>query len=63
MKNRVQEIRWQKGWSQAQLARISNVSQAVISDIENKQIDPKASTILKLARALACTVEQLFFLN
>ena len=35
MHNRLQELRWEKDWSQTQLAMKSNVSHSTISLIEN----------------------------
>lgn len=61
MENRLQELRWQKNFSQAQLERISGVSKTVISRLEN---DRTASTSIenayKLAKALGVTIEDIF---
>lgn len=60
MENRLQKARWEKNWSQSQLARISKVPQSVICEIENNNRNPKLSTALKLASALSMAVESLF---
>lgn len=61
MKNKLQELRWKRNWSQNQLAIRSNVSQSVISSIENNQLDnPRIMTALKLAKALSVSVEDIF---
>ncbi len=60
MKNSVQEKRWEKNWSQAQLARICQVSQSTICDIESNKRIPSLETAMKLARALSTTVDELF---
>lgn len=61
MENRLQELRWQKNFSQAQLERISGVSKTVISRLEN---DRTASTSIenayKLAKALGVMIEDIF---
>ena len=62
MENKLQTARWEKNWTQAQLARISGVSQSVICEIENNRKDPRLSTALKLAHALSQSVESLFSL-
>ena len=62
MKNNLQKLRWEKNWSQLQLARESNVSRSVISDIENNNTVPSVFTALKLARALHVNVEDIFTL-
>lgn len=60
MKNFVQQMRWEKNWSQAQLARICQVSQSTICDIESERRTPSLDTAMKLARALSTTVDELF---
>lgn len=63
MKNRLQELRWNKGWSQSQLSRISGVSQSVISEIENDiEENPRVYTAIRLAHALSVSVEDIFIL-
>lgn len=63
MKNRVQELRWKKGWSQLQLARISGVAQSTICAIENQECVPNLHTAFKLAQALSVSIYFLFELN
>lgn len=61
MKNCLQELRWERDWSQAKLSIRSNVPQSVISSIENNQMEnPRVSTALKLAKALSVSVEDIF---
>lgn len=61
MKNRLQEMRWEKNWSQAQLALRSNVPRSTIGAIENNPLeDPHTSTAIKLAHALGVSVEDIF---
>ena len=63
MKNRLQELRWNKNWSQSQLSRISGVPQSVISKIENNPNEnPRVRTALLLAKALSISVEDIFAL-
>lgn len=63
MKNRLQEIRWEKNWSQNQLSIRSGVPQSVISIIENDMTEnPGVFTALRLSRALSVTVEDIFIL-
>lgn len=63
MKNRLQELRWNKGWSQSQLSRISGVPQSVISEIENDiEENPRVYTAIRLAHALSVSVEDIFIL-
>lgn len=63
MRNRLQELRWEKDWSQEQLSRRSGVSRKNISNIENGVTqDPSVYTALKLAKALSVLVEDIFTL-
>ena len=60
MKIHLQKIRWERDYSIEQLARISGVSSAQISRIENGLTTPTVDTICKLAKALGCDVCELF---
>lgn len=61
MYNRLQELRWEKDWSQTQLAMKSNVSHSTISLIENNPLEnPHVYTAIKLANALGVSVEDIF---
>lgn len=60
MKNRIQEMRWERNWSQEQLARISKLSRFTINRLENEQPDVRTSTSLKIAKAFKVPVTDLF---
>ena len=63
MKNRLQELRWSKGWTQTQLAQRSGVQQSDIAKIENNtKENPGVYTALRLAHALSVSVEDIFAL-
>ena len=47
MKNNLQEIRWEKNWSQKYLSMRSKVPQSVISEIENGNEIPNVLTALR----------------
>lgn len=59
-KNRVQEFRWKRGWSQEQLSRESGVPRSTIHAVENGVRVPSVHIALKLAAALSVTVDDLF---
>ena len=64
MKNRLQELRWEKDWSQEQLSRRSGVSRKTIEHIENgTTLSPSVYTAIKLAKALSVSVEDIFILG
>lgn len=62
MKNRLSEIRCNKGWTQAMLARRSGVARSTITEIENGNIvNPRINVAYKLCRALKVDVWDIFF--
>lgn len=64
MKNRLSEIRWRKGWSQAALARRSGVAKTTICEIENGNIsNPSVEIAYKLSKALNVDVWEIFYME
>lgn len=62
MKNRVQDYRWKRGWSEAQLAREAGVDRSIICKIENgKTRHPSLEVAFKIADALEVDVRELFY--
>jgi len=53
-------IRMELGWSQSELGKRSGVPRSSISAIEARRLVPSVTTAMQLARALGCTVEDLF---
>lgn len=62
MQNRVKDRRNEVGLSQDELAERANVPRSTISEIETGKRTPGVDIALSLARALVCTVEDLFSL-
>jgi putative transcriptional regulator len=60
--NRLREAREAKGWTQAELAGRIGVSRKTVNTVENGVFIPSTVVALKLAAALECRVEDLFFL-
>lgn len=60
---RMKEIRTAAGLTQAQLADRVGVSRKTINTVENRIFVPSTTLALKLAAALDCRVEDLFFLT
>jgi transcriptional regulator with XRE-family HTH domain len=59
---RIREKRKERKMSQEELAEKSGVSRVTISGLENGTVRATTSTtLLKLARALETTVDQIFF--
>ena len=61
--NRLKEERLRRGLTQAELARLVNVTRKTINTVENQVFIPSAMLALKLARELGVPVERLFFLT
>ncbi|MDM7266510.1 MAG: helix-turn-helix transcriptional regulator [Aquificaceae bacterium] len=58
--NRVREYRQRLGLSQEELSRITGIPRTTISSIESGSVMPSVDYALRLARALGCSVEELF---
>ena len=61
LKNRLKEVRTEKGFSQAQLAQLVGVSRNTISSIETGQFTPTAKLALVLCIALDRKFEEVFY--
>ena len=61
LKNRIKEVRTEKGLSQAGLAQMVGVSRNTISSIETGQYSPTAKLALILSLALEKKFEELFY--
>ena len=61
LKNRLKEIRSERGLSQAQLAELVGVSRNTISSIEIGQFNPTAKLALVLCIALDKKFEEVFY--
>ena len=60
MKNRVRELRGERGLSQGQLAAAVDVSRQTINSIEQERYTPSLPLALALARFFETTVEEMF---
>jgi putative transcriptional regulator len=60
--NRIRAAREARGLTQAELAARVGVSRKTVNTVENGVFVPSTVIALKLAGALGCAVEQLFFL-
>ena len=61
LKNRLKELRAERGLSQAQLAEMVGVSRNTISSIETGQFNPTAKLALVLCIALEKKFEDVFY--
>lgn len=60
MRNRVRELRTEKGLSQGELAAAVEVSRQTINSIEKERYTPSLPLALALARYFGATVEEMF---
>ncbi|MEH2425452.1 MAG: substrate-binding domain-containing protein [Nostoc sp.] len=63
LRNNLKLIRTRLGMSQQDLANIASVTRQTISGVESGQYAPSVAITLRLAKALGCQVEDLFWLE
>ncbi|BAY66396.1 XRE family transcriptional regulator [Calothrix brevissima NIES-22] len=63
LRNNLKSIRTRLGMSQQDLANIAGVTRQTISGVESGQYAPSVAITLRLAKALGCQVEDLFWLE
>ena len=61
MKNRVRELRSERGWSQTELGDRLGVSRQTVNAIENERYDPSLPLAFVIARVFERPIEALFF--
>lgn len=60
MKNRIEEIRKEKGIRQEDFAKSMGVSRQTISSLENGRYNPSITLAYKIARYFEMTIEEVF---
>ncbi len=60
MKNHLKALRADRGWSQAALAEMLDVSRQTVISIENGKYDPSLPLAFKIARAFGMPIEEIF---
>jgi putative transcriptional regulator len=60
VKNRLRDLRAEKGWSQAELADRLAVSRQSVNAIETGKYDPSLPLAFKIARTFNLSIEQVF---
>lgn len=60
---RLQQLRGERGWTQAQLATEAGVSRQTINSIETGRFEPSLTLALKLSRLFDRPVEEIFALS
>ncbi len=60
MKNRVRELRMERGWSQGDLADQLEVSRQTVNAIETGRYDPSLPLAFSIAKLFAKPIEKIF---
>ena len=60
MKNRLEELRRERGITQEELAAILEVSRQTVGSLENGRYNPSILLAFKLARFFGMTIEEIF---
>jgi len=60
MKNLVRELRTERGWSQARLADLLDVSRQTINAIETGRYDPSLPLAFAIAKVFKTKIEAIF---
>ncbi|WP_328843120.1 helix-turn-helix transcriptional regulator [Streptomyces sp. NBC_00258] len=60
MKNRITDLRAERGWTQADLAQRTGVSRQTINSIETGKFDPSLPLAFRLAKLFDLRIEELF---
>jgi putative transcriptional regulator len=63
VRNRVKELRIERGWTQQQLAAAVGVSRQSINSIERNRYIPSLLLALTFARIFACSTDDIFKLE
>jgi putative transcriptional regulator len=60
MKNRLAELRAERGWTQNELAVRLKVSRQTVNAIETERYDPSLPLAFAIAKVFKLTIEQIF---
>jgi putative transcriptional regulator len=60
MKNRLKDLRAERGWSQAELAERLDVSRQSVNAIETGKYDPSLPLAFKIAHLFGQSIEAIF---
>ncbi len=63
VRNRVRELRVERGWTQEELAEAVGVSRQSINSIERNRYVPSLPLALAFARAFKCGTDEIFTLE
>lgn len=58
-RNRIKEVREERGHNQRQLARLAGLDAPNLNAYEQGRLTPSVATLLRLTRALECSLDEL----
>lgn len=61
MKNRLEVLRAERNWTQAELASTLDVSRQTVNAIETGKFDPSLPLAFRMARLFGLAIEDVFF--
>lgn len=60
MKNRLKDLRAERGWSQGDLAAVLDVSRQTVNALENGRYDPSLPLAFTIAGVFGLSIEEIF---
>lgn len=63
VRNRIRELRSERGWTQQELGKAVGVSRQSINSIERNRYVPSLPLALEFARVFGCTTDEIFILE
>ena len=60
VRNRVKELRTERGWTQQELADAVGVSRQSVNSIERNRYEPSLMLALTFARVFGCATDEIF---
>ncbi len=60
MKNRIRELRAERGWTQADLGELLDVSRQTVNALETGRHDPSLTLAFAIAEVFGRTIENIF---
>ena len=63
MKNRLRDLRAERGWSQADLAEKLDVSRQTVNAIETEKYDPSLPLAFKISELFGMRIKEIFIAN
>ena len=63
VKTNIWKIRYEKGWSMHELARVTGISKTTLYNYENNNVSPTLENLYKIATTLNVNMEELYYVS